>query len=195
MVVAWSPARRSLNRTVPVSLAPIDGTQRTTLIPSRSLGDTVDYSQVNPDGWRWVTRVLHRGLVFLAVNVKATRLEQIGFCNQQLFKDYCQRAEIKLSHFFGAQIGVRPLHYETDSAFFIEAHMSHRYVATVLCLAALSAPLDQASAVEGSMGTYLVGTRDLAMGVVPAPGVYISNDLCALQRRTPRWHACWRDRL
>jgi hypothetical protein len=34
-----------------------------------------------------------------------------------------------------------------------------------------------ALAVEGSMSTYLLGSRDLVMGVVPPPGVYVGNDV------------------
>lgn len=35
---------------------------------------------------------------------------------------------------------------------------------------------ERAAAVEGSFATYLLGTRDLVMGVVPPPGIYVSND-------------------
>jgi hypothetical protein len=34
-----------------------------------------------------------------------------------------------------------------------------------------------AAAVEGSMSTYLLGSRDLLMGVVPPPGAYVGNDV------------------
>jgi len=50
-------------------------------------------------------------------------------------------------------------------------------MATVLSLAALGASTEGARAVEGSMGTYLLGSRDLVMGVVPPPGFYVSNDV------------------
>jgi hypothetical protein len=35
---------------------------------------------------------------------------------------------------------------------------------------------ERAAAVEGAFATYLLGTRDLVMGIVPPPGIYLSND-------------------
>jgi hypothetical protein len=48
-------------------------------------------------------------------------------------------------------------------------------------LAIVAGSLQDAHAVEGSMGTYLLGSRDLVMGVVPPPGVYVSNDVVFYQ--------------
>lgn len=52
----------------------------------------------------------------------------------------------------------------------------NRIFSYTLLVAALGMPVDRAGAVEGSMGTYLIGSRDLVMGIVPPPGVYVSND-------------------
>ena len=55
--------------------------------------------------------------------------------------------------------------------------MNQRFAQACLLASALCAPVDSSFAVEGSMGTYLVGTRDLVMGVVPPPGIYVSHDV------------------
>jgi len=41
-----------------------------------------------------------------------------------------------------------------------------------------------ALAVESGTGAYLLGTRGLAAGFVPGPGVYISDSIVYLQSRT-----------
>ncbi len=53
-------------------------------------------------------------------------------------------------------------------------------VSTITFLACLGGS-DPARAVEGQIGLYLLGTRDLAMGIVPKPGWYFSNDTVFLK--------------
>jgi hypothetical protein len=59
--------------------------------------------------------------------------------------------------------------------------MGRQSAFAVLCTAFTLTAVDGARAVEGSMGTYLLGSRDLVMGVVPPPGVYVSNDVVFYQ--------------
>jgi hypothetical protein len=55
------------------------------------------------------------------------------------------------------------------------------YFCAATTLSIVAGSLQDAHAVEGSMGTYLLGSRDLVMGVVPPPGVYVSNDVVFYQ--------------
>jgi hypothetical protein len=55
--------------------------------------------------------------------------------------------------------------------------MGRRSACAVLGITFAFTAVDDARAVEGSMGTYLLGSRDLVMGVVPPPGFYVSNDV------------------
>lgn len=48
--------------------------------------------------------------------------------------------------------------------------------ACVLATVVVGTP-SRSYAAEGSMGTYLVGSRDLVMGVVPPAGIYVSHDV------------------
>lgn len=48
---------------------------------------------------------------------------------------------------------------------------------SILSIACLFADAERAVAVEGGFATYLLGTRDLVMGVVPPPGIYLSHDV------------------
>jgi hypothetical protein len=55
--------------------------------------------------------------------------------------------------------------------------MGRRSACAVLGITFAFTAVDDARAVEGSMGTYLLGSRDMVMGVVPPPGFYVSNDV------------------
>lgn len=54
--------------------------------------------------------------------------------------------------------------------------MDRNFGYALLLAPALSLPLDVAQAVEGATGTYLLGSRDIVMGIVPPPGVYLTNE-------------------
>jgi hypothetical protein len=48
--------------------------------------------------------------------------------------------------------------------------------AFIIVLVGLEPPMNRALAAEGGAGTYLLGSRDLAMGIVPGPGIYVSHE-------------------
>jgi hypothetical protein len=48
---------------------------------------------------------------------------------------------------------------------------------SLMTLLAFGLGTKSVSATEGAFGTYLLGSRDLVMGVVPPPGIYVSEDI------------------
>lgn len=59
--------------------------------------------------------------------------------------------------------------------------MKKAFAAGLLACTLLLPSIEQAQSVEGQIGLYLLGSRDLAMGIVPKPGWYFSNDTVFLQ--------------